>query len=103
MPLPPEGMRLQKRVMRAIGNLDRCTLVHVLHVALKISYLYNYVSELCKKNVELIENHLNPIAVTIGQGENMNMHTRGLNFVAVWPTVLQVTYCPFGFATYLKV
>jgi hypothetical protein len=34
--------RLQNRVLRAIGNLDRCTSVRELHVAFKIPYVYDY-------------------------------------------------------------
>jgi hypothetical protein len=35
--------RLHNRVLRAIGNLDRCTPVRGLHVDLKIPYMYDYV------------------------------------------------------------
>jgi hypothetical protein len=35
--------RLQNRVLRAIGNLHRCTPVRELHVAFKIPYVYDYI------------------------------------------------------------
>jgi hypothetical protein len=40
--------RLQKRVLSAIGNLDRCTPVRELHVTFKISYVYDYITKLCR-------------------------------------------------------
>jgi hypothetical protein len=39
--------RLQNRVLRAIGDLDRRTLVRDLHVAFKIPYVYDYITKLC--------------------------------------------------------
>jgi hypothetical protein len=37
--------RLQNRVFHAIGNLDRRTLFCEMHVAFKISYVYDYVTK----------------------------------------------------------
>jgi hypothetical protein len=37
--------RLQNRVLRAIGNLDRRTLVRDLHLAFKIPYVYDYITK----------------------------------------------------------
>jgi hypothetical protein len=50
--------RLQNRVLRAIGNLDRSTLVRYLHLAFKFPYVY-----------DVILNHVNPNVRAIGQGE----------------------------------
>jgi hypothetical protein len=36
--------RPQNRVRCAIGNLDRCTPVCILYMALKIPYMYNYIN-----------------------------------------------------------
>jgi hypothetical protein len=47
MPVPPGDthlmklQRLQNRVLRDIGNLDRCTPVRDLHLVFKILYVYN--------------------------------------------------------------
>jgi hypothetical protein len=38
--------RLQNKVFRAIGNLDWRTPVRDLHLALKISYMYDYITKL---------------------------------------------------------
>jgi hypothetical protein len=59
--------RLQNRVLRAIGNLDRRTLVLEMHVAFKIPYVYDYITKLCWTQAEVILNHRNPIAPGIRQ------------------------------------
>jgi hypothetical protein len=60
---------LQNIVLRAIGNLDRCTLVRELHVAVKIPYVNGYITELCSARAEVILNHVDPNVRGIGQGE----------------------------------
>jgi hypothetical protein len=64
--------RLQNRVIRAIGNLDRRTLVREMHVAFKIPYVYDHITKLCRTQAEVILNHLNPNVLGIGQGEAMH-------------------------------
>jgi hypothetical protein len=64
--------QLQNRVLRAIGNLDRRTSVHEMHVALKIPYVYDYIKTSFRKQAEVIQNHLNPNVRAIGQGEAMD-------------------------------
>jgi hypothetical protein len=61
--------RLQNRVLRAIGNLDRRTPVRDLHLAFKIPYVYDYVTKLCRRQAEVILNHENSYVRAIGQGE----------------------------------
>jgi hypothetical protein len=39
---------LENRELCAIGNLDRCTAVCKLHVALKIPYVYDHLTKLCR-------------------------------------------------------
>jgi hypothetical protein len=60
---------LQNRVLGAIGNLDRCTPVHELHMAFKIPYVYDHVTKLCMTQAEVILYHVNPNVHGIGQGE----------------------------------
>jgi hypothetical protein len=60
---------LQNRVLRAIGNLDRRTLVRDLHLAFKIPYVYDYITKLCRRHAEVILNHENPNVRAIGQGQ----------------------------------
>jgi hypothetical protein len=61
--------RLYNRVLRAIGNLDRRTLVREMHVALKIPYVYVYRTKLCMTQAKVILNHRIPIVRGTGQEE----------------------------------
>jgi hypothetical protein len=36
--------RLQNTVLHTIGNLDRCILVHKLHMAFKIPYVHDFMT-----------------------------------------------------------
>jgi hypothetical protein len=61
--------RLQNKVLRAIGNLDRRTSVHELQVAFKVPYVYDYITKLCRTQAEVILNHVNRNVSGIGQRE----------------------------------
>jgi hypothetical protein len=45
--------RLQN-VLRTIGNFPRCTQVHDLHTALKLPYVYDYITQLHRQQTEVI-------------------------------------------------
>jgi hypothetical protein len=66
--------RLQNRVIRGIGKLERLTTVRELHVAFKITYMYDYITKLCMAQAEEILNHLNPNVRGIGYAAAM--HTK---------------------------
>jgi hypothetical protein len=59
--------RLQNKVLRIIGHLPRRTLVRDMHVAFQIPYVYDYITKLCRRQVEIVHNHEN--VRNIGQGE----------------------------------
>jgi hypothetical protein len=40
--------RLQNRILNAIGNFDRHASVREFHVAFKIPYARDYITELCR-------------------------------------------------------
>jgi hypothetical protein len=61
--------RLQNRVLRAIGNLDRRTHFRDLHLAFKIPYVYDYKIKLCRRQAEVILNHEHPKVHAIGQAK----------------------------------
>jgi hypothetical protein len=71
--------RLQNRFLRAIANLDRRTQVHDLHLAFKIPYVYDYITKLCRRQAEVIQNHENPNVRVIGQGEARHRKHKRLN------------------------
>jgi hypothetical protein len=68
---PLKLQRLQNRVLRATGNLDRCTPVPEMQVAFKIIYPY-YINKSCRTQAEVILNHRNPNVSGIRQGETMH-------------------------------
>jgi hypothetical protein len=70
--------RLQNRVLRAIGNLDRHISVCDLHLAFKISSVYDYIIKLCRRQAEVILNHEKPTVPAIGQGKNSNREYKRL-------------------------
>jgi hypothetical protein len=47
----------------------RRTLVRELHKAFNITYIYDYVTKLCRQQAEDIQNHENANVLNIGQGE----------------------------------
>jgi hypothetical protein len=61
--------RLQNRVFRAIGKLNRPTPVRDLYLASKITYMYDYITKLCRRQAEVILNKKNSNIYTIAQGE----------------------------------
>jgi hypothetical protein len=61
--------RLQNKVLHTIGNYRRLTRVRDLHLAFHIPYVYDYITELCRQQAEVIQNHNNENVRNIGQGE----------------------------------
>jgi hypothetical protein len=59
--------RLQYRVLRAVGDLERRTPVRNFHLAFKIPYVYDYITKLCRRQAEVIQNHPNPNVRAIGE------------------------------------
>jgi hypothetical protein len=49
--------RLQNKVLLTTGNLLRRTLTRALHLAFEIPYVYDYVTEICREQAEVIKNH----------------------------------------------
>jgi hypothetical protein len=61
---------LQNNILCTIGNFPRCTPVHDLHTAFNLPYVYNYITKLCRKQAEVIQNHENEHIRGIGQGKD---------------------------------
>jgi hypothetical protein len=47
-------------------------------VALKIPYMYDYITKLCRTQAEVILNHVNPNVRGIGQAETMHKYYKRL-------------------------
>jgi hypothetical protein len=75
-------MKLQslQNSLRAIGDLDRRTPVRDLLVAVKIPYLYDCITKLCRRQAEVNLNHQNPNVRAIGQEEAMHRKYKRLKF-----------------------
>jgi hypothetical protein len=71
---------LKNKVLRAIGNFPRRTSVRDLHTAFNLSYVYDYITKLCRQQAEVIENHENEHVCGIGQGEARHRKYKRLKF-----------------------
>jgi hypothetical protein len=60
---------LQNRVLRTIGNFPRCTPVRNLYMVFNNLYVCYYITKLCKKQAEVIQNHENKHVRGIAQDE----------------------------------
>jgi hypothetical protein len=60
---------LQNKVLLIIGNFPRRTLVQELHTAFYIPYIHDYITELCRQQAEVIQNHENANVHNMGQGK----------------------------------
>jgi hypothetical protein len=72
--------RLQNKVLRTTGNFPRHTPVCELHKAINIPYIYDYISELCRKQAKIIQNNENANIRNIGQGEPLHRKFKRLKF-----------------------
>jgi hypothetical protein len=61
--------RMQNKVLHTTGNFPKCTPIHDLHTAFNLTYVYNYITKLCRKQAEVIQNHENEHVRSIEQGE----------------------------------
>jgi hypothetical protein len=61
--------RLQNKVLRTIVNFPRCIPVRDLHTAFNLPCVYDYITELCRRQAEVIQNHENELVRGVGQGE----------------------------------
>jgi hypothetical protein len=57
---------LQSKVFCTTGNFPKRTPVRELHLDFKLSYVYDYVTKLCRQQAEVIQNQDN--VRNIGQG-----------------------------------
>jgi hypothetical protein len=69
---------LQNNVLHTTGNFWRRTLVCDLHMAFKLPHLYDYITKLCKKQAEVIQNNENASVRNTGQGKAQHRKYNGL-------------------------
>jgi hypothetical protein len=61
--------RLQKKVFRVIGGIPRRTPIRYMHTDFQIPYVYDYITKICRKQAEVIQNHDNENVHRIGSGD----------------------------------
>jgi hypothetical protein len=76
---PLKLQRLQNKVLRTIGYFPRRKPVRDLHVAFEITYIYDFITKLCRQQAEVIQNNHNPNVCKIGQGEAQHRECKRLN------------------------
>jgi hypothetical protein len=79
--------RIQNKILRTIGNFAQCTPVHHLHKASSLPYVYEYITKLCRQQVEVIQNHENEHVRNVGEGKARHLAVAKL-------TTIQVTKLP---------
>jgi hypothetical protein len=62
-------LHLQNEDLCVTGNVPRCRSVHELHVAFNLPYVHDYITEVCRQQAEIIQNHKNENIRNIDQGE----------------------------------
>jgi hypothetical protein len=63
-------------------------------MAFNLPCVYDYITELCRQQAEVIQNPENANVRTIGEGNRDTRNTIGLNLTAVRHTTVQVTRLP---------
>jgi hypothetical protein len=82
---PLNLQRLQNKVLRTIGIFPRRTPVREIHMAFKLTYIYDCITKLCRQQAEVTQNHENVNFRNIGQGEPRHRKYKRFNLVAVNP------------------
>jgi hypothetical protein len=61
--------RPQSKVLRTTGNSPRCTPVRDLHADFNLPYVYDYITELCLQQAEVMQDREYEHVRSTGQGE----------------------------------
>jgi hypothetical protein len=61
--------RVQNKVLRTIGNFPRHISIRDMHIAFQVQYVYDYITKLCRRQAEIIQNDENENVRNIRQGE----------------------------------
>jgi hypothetical protein len=85
---------MQNEVLRTIGHFTRCTPVRDLHTDFNLLYVYDYITNLCRRQTEVIQNHENEHVRGIGQGEARYRKYKRLKLGGGQATTAEVTKLP---------
>jgi hypothetical protein len=64
--------RLQNKVLSAIGNLPRRKPTEELHAAFNISYVCDFITQLCRQQATVIQTHTNASVRNTGHGKTLH-------------------------------
>jgi hypothetical protein len=88
--------RLQKKVLRLISGLPRRTPIRYMHTEIQIPYVYDFITKICRKQAEVIQNHDNENVHRIGSGEAKHRKHKDSNLVAVKLTIVPMSELHYG-------
>jgi hypothetical protein len=60
---------LQNMVLHTICQFPMWSLVHKLHMAFQVPYIYDYITKLCRQQAKVIQNHENGLIRNIRKDE----------------------------------
>jgi hypothetical protein len=83
--------RMQKKVLRTIGNFPRCTPVRDLHTTFNLPYVYDYITKVCR---QVMQNHEYEHMRSIRKGEARYRKYKRMNLGGDQAYDLQVTKLP---------
>jgi hypothetical protein len=88
--------RLQNRVVRTTAKLPRRTPTRALYLALQIPYVNDYITKICRKQVEAIQNrdHVNVQNTGKREAQHRKHKRRKSKLVAVRYTTVQASELP---------
>jgi hypothetical protein len=61
--------RLQNKILPTVGKFSRRTPVREVQMAFQVPYIYDYITELCRQQAEVIQNHKNEYVCDTGKGK----------------------------------
>jgi hypothetical protein len=86
--------RLQNNALRTTGIFPRYIPIRDLNMAFNLPYIYDYITKLCRRQAEVVQNQENEHVRSIGQGEADTENIIGLDLAVVKLTTVQVTKLP---------
>jgi len=69
---------LEGKVLSDVDKLPRLTSTRALHMVFEVPYVYDYVTEICRKQPEVIQDHEDVNIWTIGQSEAQSRKFKSL-------------------------
>jgi hypothetical protein len=85
--------RLEMKILHAIGKFPTCTPVYEFHMAFQVSYIYDYITKLCRQQRPYKIMKMQIFAKS-KKAKPDTEYTRGVSLAAVRLTTFRVTRQP---------